>query len=399
MAFVLPFRGIIYREGYRSNRVMAPPYDVIDKSKKEFLKKQSKFNVVNLTLPETYAKAKSLLFDWFENGVLEIDRECSFYVYSAKYNLDGKDEFLKGIVVALKVEPFGKNIKPHEKTLRGPKIDRFNLITETNAMFCPIMGLYDRSRETGKVIEETLKGLPLFKAEFEDIEHSLFRVSDSEKIETIQNALKHKQIIIADGHHRYETALMIKDFYNKKGIREGGFDYIMTLLVEAEKGGLSLLAIHRLIKELKDFNSFKVQLGKYFHIEEKENASADFIMYHNKKHYWLTLREPKSKDIFESLNSKIFENYVYKKILGLTDEDIKNEKIAGYAHSIEELKNRVDKGEAKVGFILRPMGFGELVNITRANLTVPQKSTFFYPKMPSGLIGYHFKSIEGCNNV
>jgi len=220
--------------------------------------------------------------------------------------------------------------------------------------------------------------------------HSLFRVSDSEKIETIQNALKHKQIIIADGHHRYETALMIKDFYNKKGIREGGFDYIMTLLVEAEKGGLSLLAIHRLIKELKDFSSFKVQLGKYFYIEEKENTSADFIMYHNKKHYWLTLREPKSKDIFESLNSKIFENYVYKKILGLTDD---------YAHSIEELKNKVDKGEAKVGFILRPMDFGELVNITRANLTVPQKSTFFYPKMPSGLIGYHFKSIEGCNNV
>jgi len=126
MAFVLPFRGIIYREGYRSNKVMAPPYDVIDKSKKEFLKKQSKFNVVNLTLPETYTKAKSLLFDWFENGIL------------------------KGIVVALKVEPFGENIKPHEKTLRGPKIDRFNLITETNAMFCPIMGLYDRSRETGR---------------------------------------------------------------------------------------------------------------------------------------------------------------------------------------------------------------------------------------------------------
>ena len=399
MATVNPFKGILYNENYRAQKILAPPYDVIDKQKRELLKRQSKYNIVNLILPDSYDGAKELLAQWFKEGVVRLDEECSFYTYTADFEFDGEKKTLKGIVVALKVEPFGKSIKPHEKTLKGPKIDRFNLITKTHAMFCPIMGLYDRSTEIREVIEKSTGNQPIFDANFENINHRLFKINEKDSIQTIKSVLQEKELIIADGHHRYETALMIKEHFNRLGIKRGGFDYIMALLVEAEGGGLVLSAIHRLIKSIDNVDDFMNTLKTHFHICEERPKESDFTMYYSGKFYYLTLKEKKYGGLLESTNSKLFENYVYKKILKLSDEDIKNERIAGFAHTVEELKNAVDSGEAKVGFILKPISFKELVKIAQAGLTVPQKSTYFYPKIPSGLVGYHFDSIEGCENV
>ncbi len=399
MAIVKPFRGVLYKEKLRSSEVMAPPYDVIDDRKRESLKKSSVYNIVNITLPDSYDKAKELLDEWFEIGVLQLDDDCSFYLYSAEYIYDGVKKLLKGIVGALKIEPFGKYIKPHEKTLKGPKIDRFNLITTTNAMFCPIIGLYNKCNEIKNIFEKTVSKKPIYTADFEDINHNLYKITGTDDIKTIEKALLDRSIIIADGHHRYETALMIKDYFNSKGLKHGWFDYIMILLVDAESGGLSLSAIHRVVKQLEDFDRFVDRLSEYFFISEKEVSNYDFIMYYQGRYYWLTLKFPKSDDLLKRLNSSIFEDYVYKKILGLKDSDIKNQDVSGYAHSLEELKSLVDTGKAKVGFILKPMSFGELVEVTENGLTVPQKSTYFYPKIPSGLVGYCKESIKGCEDV
>jgi len=399
MALVYPFKGILYDESLRKETIMAPPYDVINKDRRKELKSKSSVNIVNLTLPDTYDRAKELLSDWLKRGILKLDNSCSFYTYTANYEFDGSKRTLKGFIAALKVEPFGGHIKPHEKTLKGPKIDRFNLITKTNAMFCPIMGLYTKDDKIEKVINNSSNDKPIFSATFENIDHKLFKITGKKDIETIHNSFKDKDIIIADGHHRYETALMIKEHYNKHGIKEGGFDYIMILLIDAESGGLSLSAIHRVVKDLKDFDWFLKELKKYFYVFEDKTDDYDFIMYRNKNYYYLKLKDEKPKDTIERLNSKIFENYIYKRIFNLTDEDIKNQRVAGYAHSENEVVGMVDKGEASLGFILKPMSYKELVIVTKEGLTVPQKSTFFYPKIPSGLVGYHFKSIEGCKDV
>ncbi len=399
MATVSPFKGILYNEEYRTQEILAPPYDVIDKQKRELLKRQSEYNIVNIILPDSYDGAKELLARWFKQGVLKLDEECSFYTYTADFEFDGERKTLRGIVAALRVEPFGKSIKPHEKTLKGPKIDRFNLITKTHAMFCPIMGLYDRSPEIESIIKKSTENKAIFDANFENINHRLFKINQKDGIKTIKKILQEKELIIADGHHRYETALMIKEHFNRLGIKRGGFDYIMALLVEAEGGGLVLSAIHRLIKSLNDVDDFMHKLKTYFHISKERPKEFDFTMYYKGSLYYLTLKEKKSEGLLESTSSKLFENYVYKKILKLSDDDIKNERVAGFAHTIEELKNSVDSGEAKVGFILKPISFKELVKIAQAGLTVPQKSTYFYPKIPSGLVGYHFDSIEGCEDV
>ncbi len=399
MAFIYPFKGVLFNESLRTESTIAPPYDVINDDEREKLKNKSELNIVNLTLPDTYNKAKELLNNWLEQDILKLDNECAFYAYKANYEFGGEKKTLKGFIGALKVEPFGGHIKPHEKTLKGPKIDRFNLITKTNAMFCPIMGLYTKGEDIGGIIDISLNSQPIFSETFDNIDHKLFKIMNKKDIETIHDCFKGKNIIIADGHHRYETALMIKEFYNKQGLKEGGFDYIMILLIDAESGGLSLSAIHRVIKDLKDFNWFISELKKHFYVSEEKIKDYDFVMYRKDKFFYLKLKNEKPKDTLERLNSKLFEKYIYKKILKLTDEDIKNQRIAGYAHSEREVIDMVDKGEADIGFILKPLSYEELVSVTKEGLTVPQKSTFFYPKIPSGLVGYHFKSIEDCKDV
>ncbi len=396
MAHIKPFKGIFYKN--ISQNVIAPPYDVINKEQRKKLIKKSQTNIVNITLPDSYDKAKQLLDNWFEDKVLTFDNSCGYYLYTAEYTFEGKKRILKGFLSALKLEKFGGSIKPHEKTLKGPKIDRFNLITKTNAMFCPIMGLYLSDGSIKDIINNVLKKeKPIINVEFENIKHKIYPIYN--KTREISNSLKNKDVIIADGHHRYETALMIQEYFNKQGIKKGGFDYIMTLMIDAKDGGLSLSPIHRLVKTIDDFNSFLNQLKQYFIIEKTTNNKYDFIMYHKGKFYFLTFNGIKNKDLIGKLDVSIFEKYIYKNILNLTQEDITNQKIAGYAHSKQEVVDIVNNKEADVGFILNPMEYDNLIEIANAGLTVPQKSTFFHPKIPSGLVGYHFKSIEECDNV
>jgi uncharacterized protein (DUF1015 family) len=394
MAFIYPFKGVRYKNA--KDEIIAPPYDVIDSNYRNRLIARSPNNIVKIILPETYDKARELLDEWLKNRVLEFDKECSFYLYTAEYEFDSVKKTLRGFLGALKLEEFGGSIKPHEKTLKGPKIDRFNLITKTNAMFCPIMGFYNPKTDIQSIIDITIKNKkPIVDVEFEDIRHRIYAMDE---VAIIHKALLDENIIIADGHHRYETALMIKEYFNKQGIKHGGFDYIMTLFVDAENGGLSLFPIHRLVKKVDDFDSFKNRLNEYFDIS-KDKDGCEFIMYHNKQFYCLKFKQKRKDDLIKKLDVSIFEEYVYKGILNLSEDDIKNQKIAGYAHSKEEVIELVDKKEADVGFILNAMDYSDLVKIANKGLTVPQKSTFFHPKIPSGLVGYHFDSIQGCDNV
>ncbi len=394
MAYIYPFKGIRYSQ--TTSDKIAPPYDVVDSDYRKRLISRSKHNIISIILPDAYDKAKQLLDSWIDENVLRMDYECLYYLYTAEYEFDGIKKTLKGFLGALKLEEFGGSIKPHEKTLKGPKIDRFNLITKTNGMFCPIMGIYSPQKDISTIIDNTIKiEKPMIDVEFENIRHRVYAVNDTD---TIHNTLQKENVIIADGHHRYETALMIKEYYNKQGIEHGGFDYIMTLFIDAKEGGLSLFPIHRLVKKVNNFDEFKNRLSMYFDIKENK-TKCDFLMYRNKTFYSLTFKEKRSDDLIKKLDVSIFEDYVYKAVLNLTEDDIKNQTIAGYAHSQEEVINIVDKNEADVGFILNPMNYDDLVNIANKGLTVPQKSTFFHPKIPSGLIGYHFESIKDCDNV
>ncbi len=400
MATIKPFRGILFNKP--ANSLIAPPYDVIDEHYKRQLESGDEHNIVRIILPDDYDKAAELLNAWLSSGILKFDSHCNYYIYQAQYSLFGQTRTLKGFIGALRLEPLGGCVKPHEKTLKGPKIDRFNLITRTHASFCPIVGLYGPNRQIAQHIDEVTETTnPVIDLEFEGIRHRLYRDPDS----LFGEGLKGSDIIIADGHHRYETALMIQEHFRKQGIVNGGFDYIMSLFVDAENGGLSLLAIHRLVKRVDNPSLFMERLKEFFELRRLERATlhvprhCDFVMYFDKSFYCLSLRQKRSADPIRSLDVSVFEEIVYKRILGLSDDDIRLQRTAGYAHSPEELIRAVDENEAQAGFILKPMKFEDLMLITSKGLTVPQKSTFFFPKIPSGLVGYHFDSIKGCEGV
>lgn len=400
MPAVYPFRGVEFSENIKIDNVIAPPYDVIDEDYKEKLKGNDEHNIVRIILPNSYDGAKDLMNDWLKNNILKFDKNCSFYMYTCEYELEGRKSFAKGFLGALQLEEFGEHIKPHEKTLKGPKIDRFNLITKTNAMFCPIMSFYSAENSgINSIIDRIIiQKKPDISAKQENAVHKIYKIDNADDISTIHRAMYNKNIIIADGHHRYETALMMQKYYNDKGIKNGGFDYIMTLFMDSDSGGLALLPIHRAVKKIDDFPLFLDRLKKNFNITEGR-LNGDFVMYHDKKFYSLKLKFERTGDILDKTDVKIFEKYVYEYALSLSLEDIKNQKITGYANSEKEVINMVNRHAAEAGFIMRPMSYGELTEIVNSGLIVPQKSTFFYPKIASGLVAYHFDSIEGCRNV
>ncbi len=396
MPVVEPFRGLVFKEKHIDSYV-CPPYDVIDTDYKKQLLHKSDFNIVRIVLPEgendkKYVNAKEILDSWILKEKLIFDNECSFYTYTCTYNIDNTKKTLFGFLGALKLEGFGNSIKPHEKTLKGPKIDRFKLIKSTNAMFCPIMMIYDNKQLSNFVKDCTKQHL--FEVYFEDKVHNIYKINETQAINYIKNSIKNHTLIIADGHHRYETCLSIKDYYNKSSQKNLGSEYTLVFFVD-KNDGLSLLPIHRLIKKI-NIEDFKQKLYNFFELGNENDY--DIAMYDGIFTYLKYLNK-NATNLIDRLDVKRFENVVFKNILKLSDEDIASNEISGYAHTKEEVIKSVDKREAVVGFLLKPTSYDTLFEVTQSNLTFPQKSTYFYPKIPSGLVGYHFSSIEGCQNV
>ncbi|MGC8791549.1 MAG: DUF1015 family protein [Desulfurella sp.] len=396
MPVIEPFKGILFKEK-NIDSYICPPYDVIDKDYKKQLLSKSDFNIVRIVLPEgendkKYENAKDILDSWFLQEKLIFDNDCSFYAYTCMYDLNNTKKTLYGFLGALKLEELGGSIKPHEKTLKGPKIDRFKLITSTNAMFCPIMMIYNNEHLSNFV--KNCKKQNLFEVNFEDKIHNVYKINDIEIVNHIKESIKNQTLVIADGHHRYETCLSIRNYYNKVGQKKAGSEYALVFFVD-KNDGLALMPIHRLIKKI-NIDDFRQKIYNYFEISD--DFDYDIVMYDGKFTY-LKYIDKNSKDLIDKLDVKLFENIVFKKMLNLSDEDIANNEISGYAHSKEEVIKSVDRKEAVVGFLLKPVTYESLFEITKNNLTFPQKSTYFYPKIPSGLVGYHFDSIKGCQHV
>lgn len=397
MPIVEPFKGIFFNEK-KIDTYVCPPYDVIDNDYKKQLLSKDEFNIVRVVLPEgnndqKYENAKNILNMWITQNKLIFDEDCSFYAYSCDYSVDGVKKTLFGFLGALRLEELGGFIKPHEKTLKGPKIDRFKLITSTNAMFCPIMMIYDNMQLADFIKNSSKKSL--FEVNFENKLHKVYKINEVSTINHIKESINNQTLVIADGHHRYETCLSIKEHYKQIGRQVPGSNYAFVFFVD-KKDGLSLMPIHRLIKKI-DFDKFKQKLLEFFEISDNYD-DYDIVMYDGKFTY-LKYISKNAENLIDKLDAKRFEDVVFKGILNLSDADIASNEISGYAHSKEEVVKSVDRKEAVVGFLLKPVTYETLFEVTSYNLTFPQKSTYFYPKIPSGLVGYHFSSIEGCENV
>ena len=346
MAVVKPFRAFRYDEDVAGplDRLVAPPYDVIDPAQREELLARSPFNVVHLTIPEEPDDAARLWREWQSDGVVVREDEPSFWALEQDYvGPDGVPRTRRGLVASLRPEPYEHRVVlPHERTHAGPKENRLRLLRATNVHFEPIFLLYD-----GPPPFEFPTGTPDFETEGA----KLWRISD----EGIEQAFADKQLLIADGHHRYETALA------------HGAPAIPVVLVSTEDPGLMIFPTHRIAEQVNGPAPAHADLSSALAELEAEPADrAAAVLYRRADDIAVVHGREGELDV------QLVESMAPQ---GIT-----------YTPSVEEAVAAVDSGRAAGAFIVRPTRIEDVFRFAERGETLPQKTTYFYPKLLSGLL-------------
>ena len=422
MAVIKPFRGMRFdtEKAGELKTLCCPPYDIIsEEERKEFIK-QNEYNVIRLELPkegeDVYARAGEVLDMWRANGILIHEDKPAIYIYEMEFNAYNKRRSVKGMIARVKVEEFSKGvILPHEFTLSKAKTDRFNLMKATNCNFSQIYALYmDSEHTTLKTIDEQSD----FDAQYEftdddNITHRLWVCTDEAVIAKLIKDFADRKLYIADGHHRYETAVNYRNWCRENGISKEGDpqDYQMIYLVDMEHPGLIVFPTHRMVRDLESFDKNRVlkSCEEYFDIEKytsvgnmntvltkqyKEGKKA-FAFYCGKgEWYLLTLKDlavmdsvlPELSPASRQLDVSVLHSLVLEKTMGIDKENMANQINLTYTKFFEEAIMKVDKGEFQCSFILNPTRVTEIRDVAAAGEKMPQKSTYFYPKMITGMV-------------
>jgi len=422
MVDIAPFKGITYnKKKVDVNKVVAPPYDVISKEEQEQLYRKSEYNIVRLILGKEYlddtgennryTRAADFFHRWTDVKILVRSDKPSMYVYEEDYTINGKNKKMRGFIALLKLEGYetGK-VKRHEKTLSKPKEDRLKLMKTCNANFDQIFLLYsDPEKKIDEILDRNAKRKPDYEVKYNDVVHRLWTITRKDDIDEIVKTMKPKPLFIADGHHRYETALNYRNYMREKHPDFSGdelFNYMMVQFNNMDER-LSILPTHRLIHSIPNLNIDRVleKLKEFFDVEKitlpekkgekivdmlkKKKNKKVFALYHDKKCYILTLKDISVMNMFGSgseilrkLDVSILHTLIIEKILGITDV----EKHLKYTRDEDEAVKLVNEGKYQLSLFLNATTLDELKAASEANENMPQKSTYFYPKQLTGLV-------------
>jgi len=269
MATVKEFGALRFtKKAGEKSEVCCPPYDIISPEEKKAYLNTNENNIIRLELPEQneagYNLAGQTLKNWVDSGILKQDEDDCLYVYEEKFSVSGQDYSFKGIVARVKLHPFSDGVVlPHEETLSKAKTDRLNLMTATSCNFSQIYSLYSDAEGISQgLIEELSEGAP--EDTFTDadgVTHSLWVAKKSEKTERLCRFFDDKKLYIADGHHRYETALNYQKQLREQGVSCEAADYIMMFLIDMENKGLVVFPTHRIVRDLPEFDEEKLLKG------------------------------------------------------------------------------------------------------------------------------------------
>lgn len=427
MATIIPFRGLRYNQEKVSNlaSVVTPPYDVIDESAQARYYAENPANIIRLELglifPEDtssnnrYTRAAQYLEKWIEDETLIQEEKAALYLYQQEFLSRGEKVIRTGFICGLKVEDYANgNVLPHEETLSKPKADRLQLMRATSSNFSSIFGLFSDEEKyiDNTLLEEITGKLPDINIVDEDDEiHKIWVIDKAETVNKVVKAMSDKKVYIADGHHRYETALEYYKEMKEQG--HSGYDYVLTTLVNLYDTGLVVLPTHRVVGNIPAFklDSFLEKLNALFEVEVFGNqedlkaflaeleargkARHSFGMYVSGKLYLLTLKNteqaskllPENKSAaWEKLDVALLDNIILDQMLGINEQKRRSQDNLAYTRSEEWLIEQVDNRNFQVGFILNPTRVEEIVEVAEAGDKMPQKSTYFYPKLITGLI-------------
>jgi uncharacterized protein (DUF1015 family) len=432
MVEIAPFKGMVYNKEKikKLDDVMSPPYDIISEKMQNELYKKNQYNFVKLILGKInpddteqnnrYTRAKHLFDEWQYKQILLPDSTPAIYPYKINYTIKKEKKQMNGFFILLKLDPDYKTVKAHEKTLAKPKADRLNLMRACYANLEPIQLMYMDKEDAIRKTMDAVLGKPFTAVEgYDGFTHQLWRLNDPKIVRTIVDSFSKKTLFIADGHHRYQTSINYAvEKQNQTGNMDPNapFNYIMVVLCNMFDPGLSILPTHRFIRMPNvNLDDLAKKLDKYFIVEKKPLDAKDtdaerigkkimadietvkdhkFALYTPGTYYILTLKNENVMDVLAADHSKtwrtldvsILHKLILEEFLGIAEHNL--EDYVKYTRVDAEAVQLVNEGTFDFSVLMNATKIEQLKAIADANEHMPQKSTYFLPKMLSGLVMY-----------
>ncbi len=435
MVKIAPLDGITYNlDKVCIDDVVAPPYDVIPEDDQDALYERSSFNIVRLILNKVtqddndqdnrYTRAAADFKKWTNEEVLQKAQKPCIYYYVQKYTTPkGQTISRKGFIAKNFIEEYEtKNILPHEYTMGGPKQDRLNLMKSCEANFSQIFMAYsDPEKEMDKALELPEKPF-VDVTDDQGVQNILYIIDDEEVIKKAQKIMENKTLLIADGHHRYETSIAYRDFMRSQkpnAAEDAPFNYVMCYYTNLDDENLIVYPTHRIVTKRIDAYNLLESIKKYFDIVEftfdsvtKESTKERFdqeleqaakteitmglCLKNVNKYYLLKLKDKDSvnqilsdkgtPDVLKKLDLSVLHQVILEEILNFTKEEQMAQEGVKYIKKEEEAFEALDKGEAEAVFVMASPKIKDIKDISEEGYKMPQKSTYFYPKLLSGLV-------------
>ncbi len=419
MPEIRPFKGLRYdpETAGDMDTIICPPYDIIPPSMQQELYDSSEYNAVRLELPkedDPYGAAAERLEHWMREGVLMQDGESALYPYFQTYtDPEGNTYTRKGFFCALRLHEFGeKKVLPHERTLSGPKKDRLNLFKRTRANISSIFGLYaDEKMQADRAVEEfAATHDPVVDAAFQGVRNRLWKMTDPDVVATVQQVLLDRQVYIADGHHRYETGVNYRNLRAEENPSHTGdepYNFILIYLANIFDEGLIIFPLHRMVHNLEQFSpetlidtlstNFEVKpLGGREELRQYlEGASSSHVygVVTSAGVWGIRLKSPPETLLGDSvpapllqLSVVVLHELVLQRMLGITPEAMRSQKHLIYEEDDRKVFDAVENGDIQVGFVVKPTTVQQVLDVSGEGEVMPQKSTYFYPKIMTGLV-------------
>ena len=428
MADVRPFIGVRYRlaRGADASALLAPPYDVIDSAERQSLAARSPANVVRIDLPEDpaggdrYAHAGALYRQWLADGTLVRDAAPSLTVYHQTFvGPDGSPVTRKGLIAGVRLEEFDAGIiLPHEYTLQGPKEDRMNLFRACGATASQVFCVYDDPEQhVAGLLARATSETPLFRAHSDDgVEHAVWCTSDPEVTEGVRRFFEGRTLLIADGHHRYETSLHYRNRQRQgRGTDDVPANFAAIYLANMADPGTVVYPIHRLVRDVAGFTAegFRERLGEYFDLRalpagglaatkaamaaHKRTTSREVFaaVLGDGTGWTFSLREATREaalshvpemEPLRSLDVSILHALVLDRVLGIDKAKLAAQTNIDYVKNEAHFDEKVRSGKYQVGLLLPPPDPRKVATVAASGARMPQKSTYFFPKIASGVV-------------
>jgi uncharacterized protein (DUF1015 family) len=412
---IKPFRAVRYTKlaGAPEN-LITQPYDKIDAQMQQEYYQKSPYNYCRLILPtETnrYETVQNRIQQWMAENVLAKDAKPAIFVIRQEFQLEGKNCARTGMIAAIRLYSYDENVVfPHEITYSAPKVDRLNMLRTVQKDLEPVFLIYsDPEKETINFFEKTKKTKPIIQVvDPFKVKHTVWRVSNAEKLAFLQKTLAPKKLVITDGHHRYESAVAYRDEMRQKGFTDAdlAFNFHMSMLVPVEDAGLIVLPTHRLLTKVELTEAMLAQIGKAFSVTEINHSTAgldEFLLRHRSDHAFCIYTKTKAyglllkhqEEVYEFVNfaaskeTKLFDVVILRDVIFkaiMNTGELKMDQDILYVRWTKAAVKKVDCGEATVAFLVNPISPQTVWQIAQMHERLPEKSTDFYPKMVSGLM-------------